>query len=106
VVPEVEAIDIAVVEPHPCMVRMIDPLSWPGFKRITTGYRDSFIRNQWIQHWLLQGCRPDVGGKGFTVDCDVDALVRLIGNNPDSSARSVSRIGDATAKRKPHKKKA
>jgi hypothetical protein len=98
VIPEVEAVDVSVVEPHPRMVRMVDALSWPGFKRIAARHRDSFISDQWIQNRLLQRCRPDVRGERLAVDSNVDTLMRLIGNNLNPFACCVCHITAAQPK--------
>ncbi len=84
VVPEIKAIDIPIVEPHPRMVRMVNALSRPRLQRIATRHRNPLRRDQRIQNRLLQRRRPEIGSKRLPVDRNVDALMRLIGNNLNS----------------------
>ena len=54
VVPEIESIDIAVVEPHAGVVRVVDTFSRPRIEGITACDRDAFVCNERVEHGFLQ----------------------------------------------------
>ena len=98
VVPEIEAIDIAVVEPQARMMRMIDTLSRSRRKRIAARNRDAARRDQRIECRLLERCRPNVGGEGLAIEGNIDAPFRLVGSYLHSLACRACQAGNGHAK--------
>src|ERR1700678_701947 len=79
VIPEIKSVHVAVVEPEPGVVRMIDTFAGAGIERITAGDGDALIRDERKEHGLLERSGPDVRSKRSAVDGDVDAAVGYIG---------------------------
>ena len=78
VVPEVEVVHVAVVEPEAGVVRMIDALTGARLERIAARDDDAVRRAQRIEHRLLERRRPDVRGERLAADDDVHAAVGLV----------------------------
>src|SRR5258708_27899630 len=78
VVPEIEAADVAVVEPQASVMRMIDTLTRARLKRETAGDDRAFGGAKRIKHGLGKPFGPNVGGEGPAVDDDVDASFGFI----------------------------
>jgi hypothetical protein len=85
VVPEVEPVHVAVVEPQTDVVRMVDAL--PGARVERKAARDErAVRGaDGIEDRLLERGRPDVRGERLAVDRDVDPLARLVDDDLDAA---------------------
>src|SRR6185369_12391493 len=100
IVPEIEAIDVAVVEPQSGVVRMVDTLAGTGIDGKSTGHDGTSGRAQRVEHRLGEGVGPDVTGEGLAVDGDVDAARGLVRCDFDAirggvrGARGVRPCGD------------
>src|SRR5262249_59872891 len=81
VVPEVEAVYVAVVEPQPDLVRMIDSFSGARIDGISPGDDSSVCSSKRIKDRLLDRDRPDVGCERFASDRDVNTPVCFIGDD-------------------------
>src|SRR5260221_7072975 len=73
VVPEIEAADVAIVEPQASVMRMIDTLTRPRLEREPTGDDCALGGAERIEDGLRKLFGPNVGGEGPAVDDDVDA---------------------------------
>ena len=102
VVPEVEAVHVAVVEPEADVVRMIHALARPRLERIAARHDDAVRRAQRIEHRLLERRRPDVGRERLAADEDVDAPVGLVLARPrrSSDRRSSRQSSSPPARRR------
>ena len=86
VVPEVEAVDVAVVEPHAGVVGVVLTLAGAGGEGVAARDFDAAVLDQGIEDGLFERGGPDVGGEGRAVDGDVDAAVGLVGDDLDAFA--------------------
>src|SRR5579859_3850058 len=93
VVPEIEAIHVAVVEPQSGMMRMVDAFVGTRLEWVATGDGDAFIVDERIEHRLLQRRWPDIRGKRLAVNGDIDAAMRLVGDNLNAFACRNSESG-------------
>src|SRR5215470_11020282 len=73
VVPEIDPVDVSVVEPEPDMVRVVDALARPRVEREPSGHNGAGRCPQRIKNRLFQRIGPNVRGKGLAVDGYIDA---------------------------------
>src|ERR1019366_7359690 len=82
---------------------VIDSLACTLLERVATGDWDAVLVNQRIENGLLQRSGPDIRGKGFAVDGDVDAPMCLIRDDGHALAsrlsQGASRQADAHGKK-------
>src|SRR4029079_8234332 len=76
--PEVEPVHVAMVEPEPDVMGMVDALAGPRIERKSPGDERAFRRADGIQHRLFQRRGPDIRRERLAVDRDVDALGAFI----------------------------
>jgi hypothetical protein len=86
VIPEVEVVGVAVVEPEAGMVRVIDALAGNGLEGIAAGDGGAVGRDERIEDGLALVGVPEVGGEGLAVDGDIDAVGGFAGDDLDSFA--------------------
>src|ERR1700676_4601553 len=89
VVPEIETVDIPVVEPQPDMVRMVESFPRPRLKRKTACDDRAPSSAQRIENWLSQLFWPHVGGKRLAINKDVDAPLPFIRNYANPVGRGI-----------------
>src|SRR6266852_2046449 len=95
VVPEIEAVNVAVVEPQAGVVRMVDALAGARFEREAAGDDGVFGGAKRIEHGLGELFGPDVGGEGLSIDGNVDAALGFVGDYADSFRGRVLLRGEA-----------
>src|SRR5271168_1709706 len=83
IVPEIEAVDVFVVEPKAGVMRMIDAFTGALLQRKTARDDRGVGGAQRIEHRLSERGGPDVGSERLTVDSDVDTPLLLVDGNGD-----------------------
>src|SRR5262249_34043295 len=74
VIPEVDSIDIPVVEPQSNVVRMVDALAGSGIEREAASDNGASRRPERIEDGLFDSVGPDVGGERLAVHRNVNAV--------------------------------
>src|SRR5262249_55014324 len=83
VVPKVDAVHVAIVEPEPDVMRMIYALSGPGFQGKPAGHNCAAGRPQGVKNRFLEAAaRIDVSGERLSIDKDIDAVLCLVWHDP------------------------
>src|SRR5260370_39488926 len=83
IVPEIDAIDVFIVEPKTGVVRMIDALAGALIEREAASDDGAFGGAQWIENGFFQGGRPDGGSEWLAIDGDVDAVSLFVDGDGD-----------------------
>src|SRR5580704_19251159 len=94
VVPEVEVVHVAVVEPEADVVRVIYTLACTRLEWKAACYDGAVGCAERIEDGLREVVGPDVGGEGLAVDHDVDAARGFVGENLDSRRGRAVLLGE------------
>ncbi len=86
VIPEIEVVDIAVVEPEAGMVGMVDAFAGDGLEGEAARDGGAVGGDERIEDGLALVGVPEVGGEGLAVDGDVDAMGALVDGHVDALA--------------------
>src|SRR5258707_15211177 len=84
VVPEIETIDISIVEPQAGVMRMIHALARSRLEWEAARDDRALRSAEWKEDRLCHPFGPNVGGKRLGVDYNVDSALGFIGNYSDS----------------------
>src|SRR5260370_17160060 len=95
VVPEIEAVNVAVVEPQASVVRMVDALARARFEREAAGDDGAFGGAKGIEDGLGELFGPDVSGEALAVDGNLDAAFPFVGASADSFRERLLPCGEA-----------
>src|SRR5712692_2753145 len=87
IVPEIEAIDIFIVEPEARVMGMVNAFARALLKRIAASDDGSFGGSQWIENGFFEHGGPNVRGEGLAVDGDVDAAGLFVDGDGDAVGR-------------------
>ena len=93
VVPEVQSIDVAMVEPQPDVVWMVDAFTRTRLERVAARDEGSLRRANREQRRFLQRRRVDVGREWLPVDRDVHASRGFVGGDGDALRLCGERCG-------------
>src|SRR6267154_80246 len=89
VVPEIETVDVPIVEPQADVMWMVDALARTRIQRISSRNESALGVTQRIQNGLSKFFGPDIRGEWLSVNEHLDAALSLIGNDADSWCRRV-----------------
>ena len=78
VIPEVEVVDVAVVEPESGVVGMVDSFAGEGLEGKAASDGGAVGCDERVEDGLALVGVPEVGGEGLAVDGDVDAMVGFV----------------------------
>src|SRR5207245_744928 len=84
IIPEIDAIDIFVVEPKAGVMGMIDAFAGALLKREAASNDGAFGGAERIENRFFERGRPDVGGEGLAIDGDVDAANLFVDGDGDA----------------------
>ena len=89
VVPKVEPVHVAVVEPQADLVGMVDALAGPGLERPAARHHSARRVAHRIQRRLLESRGIDVRRERLAVDEDVDAALVFVRHDLDAGLRAL-----------------
>ena len=98
VIPKIEVVHIAVVEPQADVVRMIDAFAGARLQRESPCHDGAVCGAERIEDGLGEIVGPDIGGEGLSVDDDVDAARGFVGQDLDSWRGCAVLFGEGEAK--------
>ena len=84
IIPEVDAVDVFVVEPEAGMMGMIDAFAGALLEREAASDYGAFGGAEWIEDGFFERSGPDVRSERLAVDGDVDAAGLFVDVNGDS----------------------
>src|SRR5258708_22202700 len=83
IVPEIDAIDVFIVEPKAGVVRMIDALAGALLEREAASDDGAVGGAERIKNGFFKRGGPDVGSEGLAIDGDVDAASLFVDGDGD-----------------------
>src|SRR5260370_21409251 len=84
IVPEIDAIDVFIVEPKAGMMRVIDALARALLEREAASDDGAFGGAQWIGNGLFKRGGPDIASEGLDINGDVDAASLFVDGDDDA----------------------
>src|SRR6266850_617959 len=84
IVPEIDAVDVFIVEPKSGVMRMIDAFAGALFEGEATSDNGSFGAAQGIENGFFQRSGPDIGGEGLAVNGDIHTAGLFVDGDGDA----------------------
>src|SRR5882672_5486172 len=84
IVPEIDAVDVFIVEPKSGVMRMIDAFAGSLLEWKAASHDGALGGAQRIEDWLFERGRPDVRGEGLAVNGDIHAAGLFVDGDGDS----------------------
>src|SRR5712692_7800563 len=87
IIPEINAIDVFIVEPKARVMRMVNAFAGALLKRKAASDDGSLGSSQRIENGFFERGGPDVRGEGLAIDGDVDAAGLFVDGDGDAVGR-------------------
>src|SRR5712691_9098904 len=84
IIPEIDAIDVFIVEPKAGVMRMIDAFAGALLERKAASDDGAFGGAQRIENRFFERGGPDIGSEWLATDCDVDAACLFVDRDGDA----------------------